>query len=89
MDLLQMDLLQQSLWPEVRHIATRREYWYQQNGAEPYAIALMIAWISCTERFQTARLISRRTEHAWPAHSPWPQPIGLLVLGWISKPKTK
>ena len=26
-----LDLLQQSLWPEVRHIATRREYWYQQD----------------------------------------------------------
>ena len=28
-----LDLLQQSLWPEVRHIVTRREYWYQQDGA--------------------------------------------------------
>ena len=28
-----LDLLQQSFWPEVRHKATRREYWNQQDGA--------------------------------------------------------
>ena len=28
-----LDLWQQSLWLEVRHIAIRREYWYQQDGA--------------------------------------------------------
>ena len=60
-------MLQQSLWPEVRHIATRREYWYQQDGAPCHCSNECLNFLH--GKFPD-RLISRRTEHALPAHSP-------------------
>ena len=53
-----LDLLQQCLWPEVRHIATRREYWYQQDGAPCHCSN---EWLNFLHGKFLDRLISRRT----------------------------
>ena len=75
-----LNLLQQSLWPEVRHIATRREYWYQQDGAPCHCSNECLNFLH--GKFPD-RLISRRSEHAWPAHSPDLSPLDYWFWGAI------
>ena len=72
-----LNLLQQSLWPEVRHITTRREHWYQQDGAPCRSNECL----NFLHGKLPDKLISRRTEHAWPAFSPDISPLDYWFWG--------
>ena len=60
-------LLQDIFWPRLRYSATRSSLWWMQDGAPPHCTNTALEFV--TEKFR-GRVISRRTENSWPAHSP-------------------
>ncbi len=73
-----LGLLKNKLWPAVSETATIRNYYYQQDGAPPHCSNECLAFLA--EKFPE-RVISRRTEHAWPAHSPDLSPLDYWFWG--------
>ena len=62
-----LDMLKTVMWPAVSHVATRRQYWFQQDGARPHTTGTVLQWLE--EKFGT-RVISNLTDRVWPAKSP-------------------
>ena len=60
-------MLKAVMWPAVKAQATRREYWFQQDGAPPYVTPTVMEFLHC--KFGS-RVISRSGEHSWPPYSP-------------------
>ena len=67
-----LEMLKEVVWPAIRGRATRREYWFQQDGASPHCTPEVLAFLS--SKFGD-RVISRRTEHFWPPYSPDLNPL--------------
>ena len=67
-----LGMLQTMVWPAIRGRATRREYWFQQDGASPHCTPEVLAFLA--SKFGD-RVISRRTEHHWPPYSPDLSPL--------------
>jgi len=62
-----LPLFQETVWPKLRFSATRSNLWWMQDGASPYCTNEVLK--SLQDKFH-GRVISRRTEHPGPAHSP-------------------
>lgn len=62
-----LKMLQTVMWPAVRGLATRRQYWFQQDGAPCHVTPDVLRFLR--SKFGD-RLISRKTEHHWPPYSP-------------------
>lgn len=71
-------LLKNNLWPAVRTVSSRRQYTYQQDGAPCHCANKCLDFLS--EKFQE-RVISRRTDRPWPAHSPDLSPLDYWFWG--------
>lgn len=67
-----MDVLENVLWPKVRAVAEERGLWFQQDGATVHTTRQARAWLN--EAFR-GRVISRLTDHPWPARSPDLSPL--------------
>ena len=67
-----LNVLKTIMWPKVRNIASRRDYWFQQDGATPHTANRVREWL--TSKFGD-RLISRFTDRPWPARSPDLSPL--------------
>ena len=67
-----LNLLQNKVWPRLRHTATRSSLWWMQDGAPPHCTNAAITFLN--KKFQ-GRVISRRTANPWPAHSPDLNPL--------------
>ena len=66
------EVLKKTVWRAVKGLATRRQYWFQQDGATCHVT------IPCLTFMQSKfgdRIISRRTEHHWPPNSPDLSPL--------------
>ena len=61
-----LDMLKSMVWPSIRDRATRRLYWFQQDGATPHCTAKVLEFLA--SKFVDS-IISRRTEHHWPPYS--------------------
>ena len=59
-------MLQGLVWPAVRASATRKNYWFQQDGASVHCTAEVLAFLA--SKFG-ARVISGNTEHNWPPYT--------------------
>ena len=75
-----LEMLETIMWPAVRAVATRRGYWFQQDGAASHVTSEVMDFF-LTAKFGD-RLISRNAQHHWPPYSPdltcldfsfWPQ----------------
>ena len=62
-----LSMLQDSVWPKLRHCATRLSLWWMQDGAMPHCTLPVLRFL---EKKFGNRVISRRTAIPWPAHSP-------------------
>ena len=62
-----LNLLQNDMWPAVSDEADSESYYFQQDGATPHCAKKCLDFLE--EKFP-GRVISRRTETPWPAHSP-------------------
>lgn len=67
-----LELLQDVVWPRLRGSATRLALWWMQDGAPPHCTNAALEFLN--EKFR-GRVISRRTETPWPAHSPDLNPL--------------
>jgi len=67
-----LSLLKDIVWPKLRPYATRSSLWWMQDGAPPHCTNEALEFLN--EKFQ-GRVISRRTEYPWPAHSPDLNPL--------------
>ena len=67
-----LSLLQETVWPKLRFSATRSNLWWMQDGAPPHCTNEVLNFLQ--DKFH-GRVISRRTEHPWPAHSPDLNPL--------------
>ena len=67
-----MDMLQTSMWPKVRSVATRQRLWFQQDGATCHTTLMLRTWLSA--KFGD-RIISRFTARPWPSRSPCLSPL--------------
>ena len=66
------DFLREKIWPTFRSSATRKGYWFMQDGAPVHCTTEAKQFL--VEKFQ-GRVISRGTANAWPAHSPDINPL--------------
>jgi hypothetical protein len=62
-----LSMLQDSVWPKLRHRVTRSSWWWMQDGAPAHCTQPVLSFLN--EKFGS-RIISRRTDIPWPAHSP-------------------
>ena len=65
-------VLKATVWPALRSIATRRQYWFQQDGASCHVTTPCLEFLR--EKFGD-RIISRNTDHHWPPYSPDLSPL--------------
>ena len=73
-----LKLLQDVVWPALRFKATRKGYWWQQDGAPPHCTNLAKEFL--LKKFN-GRVISRGTPISWPAHSPDLNPLDFHFWG--------
>ena len=73
-----LSVLKENLWPEVKSLSTRRQYFYQQDGAPCHCSNKCLEYLQ--EKFN-GRIISRRTDIFWPAHSPDLSPLDYWFWG--------
>ena len=77
-----LKLLQGDLWPQVKTLATRSQYWFQQDGATCHCTDKALSFLS--EKFGN-RVISRRSAIPWPAHSPDLNPLDYWFWGHLEQ----
>ena len=71
-----LEMLEDVVWHRFRTVATRRSYWFQQDGATPHTTLRTRALLQ--EKF---RVISRLTTHIWPVKSPDLSPLDFYFWG--------
>ena len=67
-----LEMLKSVVWPKVGRAVTSRQIWFQQDGASVHTTLQAGAWLQ--QRFGQ-RVISRHTDHPWPAKSPDLSPL--------------
>ena len=72
------ELLEDHVWPEVRHVATRQELWWMQDGATCHTTNFNMEYLR--EKFQD-RIISNKAEVRWPPCSPDCNPLDYFFWG--------
>lgn len=75
-------LLKDKLWPEVRSLAARQQYYYQQDGAPCHCSRNNLDFLE--QKFPN-RVISRRSYRPWPAHSPDLNPLDYWFWGLMER----
>ena len=65
-------VLKNTVWQSVKNLATRRQYWFQHDGASCHVTAECLDFLHA--KFGE-RIISRRTIHHWPPYSPDLSPL--------------
>lgn len=74
-------VLKRTVWPAVRNIATRQQYWFQQDGASCHVTTRCLDFLK--EKFGD-RIISRNTDHHWPPYSPDLSPLDFSVWNQVT-----
>ena len=74
-----LNILQTVAWPFVSTVATRRGYWFQQDGARPHTTDTIWRWLA--SKF-SPRVISKLTDRVWPPKSPDLSPLDYWLVFW-------
>ena len=69
-------VLKNTVWQSVKNLATRIQYWFQQDGASCHVTAECLDFLHA--KFGE-RIISRSTIHHWPPYSPDLSPLDFSV----------
>ena len=86
-----LEMLEKKVWPAVKSVATKKKYWFQQDGARVHTTKDCLAFLK--DKFQ-GRVISNRLDFFWPAKSPDLNPLDFYFWGVAEarvreeKPKT-
>jgi hypothetical protein len=54
--------------------------WFQQDGATPHTSAAVLDWL---DRTFEDRVVSLKTQYAWPPHSPDLSPLDFYLWGFL------
>ena len=73
-----LDMLKTKVWPFVSHHATRKGYWFQQDGAKAHTAVSVRSWL--TQKFHE-RVISHLMDRMWPPRSPDLSPLDYWFWG--------
>ena len=73
-----LDMLKTKVWPFVSHHATRKGYWFQQDGAKAHTAVSVRSWL--TQKFHE-RVISHLMDRIWPPRSPDLSPLDYWFWG--------
>ena len=73
-----LQMLKEVVWPKVRAVATRKEYYFQQDGATVHTTVAVRKFLA--DKFGP-RVISRLTDTIWPAKSPDLSPLDFWFWG--------
>ena len=65
-------ILPDVVWPKVRGQASRKQFWFQQDGATVHSTTQVRDWLK--EKFDN-RVISRFLDHPWPTRRPDLSPL--------------
>ena len=63
-----------------KHEKNINVFWFQQDGATPHTSNIAIEWL---QKHFCGRVVSRKTEHPWPAHSPDLTPLDFYLWGYL------
>lgn len=67
-----LKLLKDVLWPSIKAVATKKQYWFQQDGATCHVTQPCLDFLKL--KFGD-RILSRKTDHHWPPNSPDLSPL--------------
>ena len=67
-----LKMLKEVLWPQIRYSVTRKEFWFQQDGARPHTCRTVLDFLR--EKFH-GRILSNLTDRIWPPYSPDLNPL--------------
>ena len=70
--LVYLDMLENVVWPRIRSVSSRRQYFFQQDGATAHTTLRVREWLATKFR---ERIISRYTNIPWPSRSPDLSPL--------------
>ena len=73
-----LEMLKEVVWPKVRAVATKKNYYFQQDGATVQTTKAVRKFLA--EKFGP-RVISRLTDTIWPAKSPDLSPLDFWFWG--------
>jgi hypothetical protein len=73
-------ILQNHMWPQLRALSTRKQYWFRQAGARPHTSASNLEFL--TTKFSN-RVMSRNFPNSWPAFSLDLSPFDLWLWGFL------
>ena len=71
-------MLKNVVWPAVSSSATRKKYWFMQDGARPHTTNDCLTFLN--EKFNN-RVISDRLDLFWPPKSPDLNPLDFSIWG--------
>ena len=71
-------MLQTVVWPAVSSVATRRGYWFQQDGARPHTTRMVLDWLA---QKIGEHVISNLTDRVWLPRSPDLSPLDFWLWG--------
>ena len=78
-----LDMLRNEFLPSLRKQRVNMgRVWFQQDGATPHTSGAVLTWLH--ETFGD-RLISYRTNHVWPPHSPDLNPLDFFLWGYLKE----
>lgn len=75
-----MDMLKQKFIPILKRNRVFDSCWFMQDGAPPHCSKDSLAWL---ETQFGSRIISRRSEFAWPPYSPDLNPCDFYLWGYL------
>ena len=67
-----LKMIQQKVWPEIRHRAAQHQYWFQQDGATSHTANIVVNFLKTKFRH---RVISRRADVDWLLYIPDMNPL--------------
>ena len=73
-------VLKEAVWNSVKSTATRKQIWFQQDGASCHVTPACLDFLK--SKFGT-RVISRKTEHIWPPYSPDLSPMDFSFWSYV------
>jgi hypothetical protein len=73
------NMLNEHVYPLIKYSITRKQWWYQQDGATPHCT---VENIELLKKKFGGRVISRRSDIAWPSCSPDLNPLDYWFWGY-------
>ena len=77
-----LKMFKEVLWLQIRYSATRKRFWFQQDGARPHTCRTVLDFLR--EKFH-GRILSNLTDRIWPPYSPDLNPLDYFFWGYANE----